>query len=115
MLSCTRYIWLGQFVALDISKQTLGWGLVNHYTHASSNGRNNQKYLPIEVKWTETPTVSDTKHLTKFMQENKCVNDSYVFCRCDKPLYLEKNIIAMPWQTIGQVVNNYILPQMLLT
>lgn len=73
----------------------------------------NQKYLPIEVKWTETPTINDAKHIIKFMRENNCTKEGYIFCRCEKPLLLASNVLAMPWLSIGQVINNHVLPEMI--
>ncbi len=54
--------------------------------------------IPIEVKWTENPTLSDARHLLSFIEEQG--NDSpmgYVICRCPHPLLLHEKILALPW------------------
>ncbi len=61
-----------------------------------------KKYLPIEVKWTETPTLQDAKHLIKFMQEYDCIKPVYIICRCKNPLLLHDDIIALPWQKLSE-------------
>jgi predicted AAA+ superfamily ATPase len=65
---------------------------------------NNKKYTPVEIKWTSTPTIHDAKHLIKFMQEYDCTQYGYIVCRCEKPLLLQDNILAMPWQELGALI-----------
>jgi len=53
---------------------------------------------PIEVKWTEHPTVNDARHLLTFLQEKKTeAAHGYVICRCPRPLQLHDQITALPW------------------
>jgi predicted AAA+ superfamily ATPase len=53
---------------------------------------------PIEVKWTENPTVNDARHLLTFLQEKKqTAKHGYVICRCPRPLHLHDQITALPW------------------
>jgi len=53
---------------------------------------------PIEVKWTENPTVNDARHLLAFIQEKKPkAKHGYVICRCPRPLQLHDHITALPW------------------
>lgn len=53
---------------------------------------------PIEVKWTEHPTLSDARHLRLFLQEKeKEAKHGYVICRCPRPLQLHDKITALPW------------------
>jgi len=54
--------------------------------------------IPIEVKWTENPTLADARHLLSFIEEHG--NDSpmgYIICRCPNPLMLHEKIKAIPW------------------
>jgi predicted AAA+ superfamily ATPase len=67
----------------------------------------NRQYLPIEVKWTEFPTPRDAKHLIKFMQEYKCIKPAYIVCRCAKPLLLEQDILALPWQELDSIFKQF--------
>ena len=53
---------------------------------------------PVEVKWTENPTVNDARHLLAFIQEKKpAAKHGYVICRCPRPLQLHDHITALPW------------------
>ncbi len=67
----------------------------------------NKKYLPIEVKWTETPTLHDAKHIIKFMNEYDCIKPAYIICRCKSALLLTDDIIALPWQSFDNLLNNF--------
>jgi predicted AAA+ superfamily ATPase len=61
-------------------------------------------FIPIEVKWTESPTPSDAKHLKKFMAEYPTASNGYIICQCDKPLLLQENILALPWQQLPSLL-----------
>lgn len=63
----------------------------------------NKQYTPIEVKWTNTPTLQDAKHILKFLAEYDCIKPAFIICRCDKPLQLHKNILALPWQLLTDI------------
>lgn len=57
--------------------------------------------IPVEVKWTENPTVSDARHLLTFLQENKAMaKQGYIICRCPRPLRLHEQITALPWSCL---------------
>ena len=54
--------------------------------------------IPIEVKWTENPSSSDARHLRTFLAEQKGkARRGYVICRCNRPMQLDTNIVALPW------------------
>jgi predicted AAA+ superfamily ATPase len=56
------------------------------------------KLTPMEVKWTENPTLHDARHLLAFLQEKKKeAQHGYVICRCPRPLQLHERITALPW------------------
>jgi len=56
------------------------------------------KLTPIEVKWTENPTLNDARHLLPFLDEKRKEADhGYVICRCPRPLQLHDKITALPW------------------
>jgi predicted AAA+ superfamily ATPase len=65
----------------------------------------NKQYTPIEVKWTETPTLHDAKHLIKFMNDYDCQPLGYLICRTPRPLLLSDNIMALPWQEMIKQVS----------
>jgi predicted AAA+ superfamily ATPase len=71
---------------------------------------NNKKYIPIEVKWTSTPTLQDAKHLIKFMDAYDCIKPAYIICQCKRPVLLHENIIALPWQELSSIIQNSVLP-----
>ena len=53
---------------------------------------------PIEVKWSEKPTVQDARHLLTFLEEHsKQAKHGYIVCRCPAPLRLHDQITALPW------------------
>jgi uncharacterized protein len=57
--------------------------------------------IPIEVKWTDRPTLSDARHLKGFLSEHsKRASTGYVVCRCKNPLQLAPDIRAIPWQML---------------
>ena len=56
------------------------------------------RLLPIEVKWTENPTLQDARHLLAFLGEHpKQAPHGYVVCRCRHPLRLHDKVTALPW------------------
>jgi predicted AAA+ superfamily ATPase len=57
--------------------------------------------IPIEVKWSEHPTLSDARHLLNFCKEHpKQARQGYIICRCPRPLQLHENITALPWHCL---------------
>lgn len=64
----------------------------------------NQRYLPIEVKWTDTPTLHDAKHLITFMNQYPCYKTGYIVCRCPRPMLLQDNVLALPWFDLVNVL-----------
>jgi predicted AAA+ superfamily ATPase len=53
---------------------------------------------PIEVKWTERPTLTDAKHMLAFMKDHPDrARRGYIVCRCPYPLELSESVSAIPW------------------
>jgi len=53
---------------------------------------------PIEVKWSERPTVQNARHLLTFLREHpRRAKHGYVICRCSHPLRIHDQITALPW------------------
>lgn len=53
---------------------------------------------PIEVKWSEKPTVQDARHLLTFLAEHpKQAKQGYIVCRCSRPAQIHEKITALPW------------------
>lgn len=56
------------------------------------------RVTPIEVKWSENPTLTDARHLLSFCAEHpKQAPQGYIICRCSRPLQLHEKITALPW------------------
>lgn len=64
----------------------------------------NRQFIPIEVKWTSTPTKGDAKHLLKFIQEYECITPAYVVCRTPRPMALSDNILAINWESMPEII-----------
>ena len=66
----------------------------------------NRQYIPIEVKWTMTPSKGDAKHLFKFMNEYDCIKPAYVVCRTPRPIILAENVMAIGWEMMAELVRD---------
>ncbi|CAN5337634.1 ATP-binding protein [soil metagenome] len=62
-------------------------------------------YIPIEVKWTESPTSQDAKHLQTFLNEYPTANKGFIICRTPHIMKINAHIYALPWQQIAEVFN----------
>lgn len=59
------------------------------------------KVTPIEVKWTERPTLADCRHLLTFLAEHdKRAPRGLVVCRCPRPMQLHERVLAVPWSSL---------------
>lgn len=97
-----------QWVGLELWKRLcyLGEGRLHH--QRSKDGaevdfiiQRGGRLTPVEVKWTEHPTLKDARHLTSFMEENaRLAPRGYIVCRCPRPLRLSKRVTAVPWDAI---------------
>mgnify|MGYP000350859228 CR=1 FL=1 len=58
----------------------------------------NNTLTPVEVKWTERPTLQDARHLLGFLKEHPAeAREGFIICRCSHPLRLHDKILALPW------------------
>lgn len=62
--------------------------------------RHNDKLLPIEVKWTNTPSFRDAKHLELFLREHPKISRGYVVCRVSHNQILSNKIEAISWKDL---------------
>jgi predicted AAA+ superfamily ATPase len=61
----------------------------------------NGRFIPIEVKWTEHPSLADGRHLLTFLDEHpKQAKRGYIVCRCPHPLALTDRVTALPWHDL---------------
>ena len=63
-------------------------------------------YFPVEVKWSESPTEKDVRHLRIFLAEYKKAKAAYLICQTPRKVKLDKNIFALPWQEIDSLILN---------
>lgn len=53
---------------------------------------------PLEVKWTEKPTVQDARQVLRFLAEHPTrAKHGYVVCRCPRPARIHDQVTALPW------------------
>ncbi len=60
-------------------------------------------YIPIEVKWTDSPKSIDAKHLQIFLREYPTAKKGFVICNTPHALKLSENITALPWKQLTEV------------
>jgi uncharacterized protein len=54
--------------------------------------------IPVEVKWTDKPSVHDAKHVEKFLALHADLSKrGYVVCRCPRRQKLTDRVTALPW------------------
>ena len=60
-----------------------------------------EEWIPIEAKWTQSPSAKDARHLRSFMEDSKGrVRRAYIVCICSRPLRLSESITAIPWHML---------------
>lgn len=94
-----------QWVGIELWKrlQYLGTGTL-HYLRTHDGAEvdfiiaRGVQLTPIEVKWTENPSLTDARHLLGFLSEHPAkAAHGYVVCRCRQPLRLHDRVTALPW------------------
>lgn len=99
---------LEQWVGIELWKrlQYLGQGTLYH--QRTKDGaevdfiiEQKGRLTPIEVKWTENPTLNDARHMLTFLNEKpREAKQGYVICRCPRPLQLHDKVTALPWSCL---------------
>jgi predicted AAA+ superfamily ATPase len=64
--------------------------------------------LPVEVKWSDAPTARDVRHLETFLHEHGSARHGLVVCRTTRRFQLARNIVALPWQDIPAVIEEFL-------
>jgi predicted AAA+ superfamily ATPase len=60
-----------------------------------------ESLVPIEVKWTENPSLRDARHILSFIEEFPSnAKQGFVVCRCPRPLMLHEKVTAIPWSSL---------------
>src|SRR3989338_2847355 len=63
-----------------------------------------RKYITIEIKLTDTPSMRDAKHLKVFLEEYKEATKGYIVCQTPFPVQIDKNIQAISWKEVHQLI-----------
>ncbi|NQU74381.1 MAG: ATP-binding protein [Candidatus Omnitrophica bacterium] len=61
------------------------------------------RYIPVEVKWTDAPSERDIKHLRIFMAEYKKAKAAYLICQTPRKVKLDNNIYAISWRETNKL------------
>jgi predicted AAA+ superfamily ATPase len=97
-----------QWVGIELWKrlQYLGAGKL-HYQRSKAGAEvdfivsRGGRLTPIEVKWTDRPTLADARHVVAFMRDHPTrARHGYVICRCQTPLALSERVTALPWSAL---------------
>jgi len=94
-----------QWVGIELWKRLtyLGDGSLHHFRTKDGAEidyviERQGRYTPIEVKYTERPTLSDARHVVSFLSEHRTrARRGYVVCRVPRPLALNDRVTAIPW------------------
>lgn len=62
------------------------------------------QFIPVEVKWTKSPSRRDARHIQTFLKEYPNTTKGYVICRIPRPQKLTDQVIALPWQEVNKVL-----------
>ena len=94
-----------QWVGIELRKRLkyLGTGRL-HYFRTKGGAEvdfiieRDNTLTPVEVKWTEKPTMGDARHLLAFVEEHpRQAKQAFIVCRCRHPLRLHDKVMALPW------------------
>jgi uncharacterized protein len=62
------------------------------------------RVVPIEVKWTETPGPRDARHLRVFLDEHRNSRRGYIVCRAPRRIAIGPNVTAIPWSEVTAII-----------
>ena len=97
-----------QFIGLELIR----WSRLQNIKHTihfwrDSSGpevdwlvKSNEALLPIEVKWTTSPSYRDAKHLELFLNEYPTATQAYVVCQVSQPQILSEGVEAISWKDL---------------
>ncbi|MSR78506.1 MAG: ATP-binding protein [Candidatus Omnitrophica bacterium] len=61
-------------------------------------------YTPVEVKWTDRPTPGDIRHLEVFLSEYPSGQSGYLVCQVPRQVKLSDKVVALPWQSLDELI-----------
>lgn len=74
--------------------------------------RYGKKLLPIEVKWTDSPSSRDAKHVALFMKDHVHAEKGYVICQTNLSQSLDVGIEAVSWKNLSQILQEWLTSQL---
>ena len=60
-------------------------------------------FIPIEVKYTDKPSINDAKHLITFLKEYPQAKKAYIVCQTKNPVKITASITAISWQELSSL------------
>jgi predicted AAA+ superfamily ATPase len=66
------------------------------------------RWVPVEVKWSDAPVERDARHLQTFLNEYPQAREGVVVCRTPRRFKLAPKITAVPWQEIPSLVERLV-------
>lgn len=66
--------------------------------------KTDEKLIPIEVKWTDSPTKREGRHLETFLNEYPKATQGFIVCRTPRTQQISEKIKSIPWQELEQVL-----------
>ena len=61
--------------------------------------------VPVETKWTDTPTARDVRHVELFLREYPEAARGALVCRTPRRMKLADRITALPWQEVSWILD----------
>jgi uncharacterized protein len=62
------------------------------------------RYIPIEVKWSKNPTIQDARHIHTFIKEYSNSSCGYIICRIPRAQKLSDSVTALPWKELHKTL-----------
>lgn len=60
---------------------------------------------PVEVKWTDSPSSRDIRHLQTFLSEYRSAEKAVLVCRVPRAIHLADRVVAIPWRQTVQLLS----------
>jgi predicted AAA+ superfamily ATPase len=64
------------------------------------------RWLPVEAKWSDAPTGNDARHLATFLAEYPKAREGVIVCRTPRRFKISREITAVPWQETPDLVGD---------
>lgn len=65
-----------------------------------------KQFTPIEIKWTNSPSFKDCRHIVKFMQEYPCNEMAYIVCQVESARIIGDRVMAIPWRDLALIISS---------